>query len=198
MFFTALGRLAKQWAGLLCLFLPAWCLFPSFIQVEPLVPIAFSFSVRLRLPTTALIFVTAHYLWGSVPFVSFPKGITYPNISQYLYLPPAHIILLSSLCPPVPSACSCHLAELLQGFEIAASGFSSFLQLLFQHPPSDRSEQTDVAEPDDAFLPVDSRKNEPKCCILLCWMWFWGTRHFTSPLIHKDETVVYTCNSWKL
>lgn len=43
MFFTALGRPAEQWVGLLCLFLQAWCLLPSFIQVEPHMAVTFSF-----------------------------------------------------------------------------------------------------------------------------------------------------------
>lgn len=92
------------------------------------------------------------------PCLLFPSQKIKFILSQYLYLPPAYLILLSLLCPPVPGVCSCHLAELLQGFGIAASGFLYFLQLPFQHPPSDRLKQTDVAETNDAFLPVDSRK----------------------------------------
>lgn len=107
-----------------------WCPFHSLFWV----PVPQSFTPGCT-STPLVSYLLLHTISeDACLFVSFPKDVIYPNISQCLYLPPVYIILLSLLCPLVPGTCSCHLAELLQGFEIAASGFPSFLQLPFQHP----------------------------------------------------------------
>lgn len=79
-----------------------------------------------------------------------------------------------------------------------SSGCSSFLQLPFQHPPSDRSKQTDGAEPNGAFLPVDSKKMYQNSVFYHVECGFWVLSiSVLSPLIHKAETVIYIYNFWK-